>query len=235
MEQNATRGEGLGRLRSNFLRGLLREHTAGRLGRGLIVVTSRLPLTDIDRETRSATEKTQPDAQSQAGPTPLQAPYHLMDLERRPLNDHQVRLLLKLEGVRQVSETQLDELIQLSGRHPLALKTLANILARHNGGRAAGWRGFDGDIFHAPPGREVERHLWRVLGWTDRLLSGPERRVMAAIAPFREAVAPEWLSHLLAPGEATSSRQGLPGTSARDGQTNRRVPVYEPEALVVCP
>ncbi|MBT8421051.1 MAG: ATP-binding protein, partial [Gammaproteobacteria bacterium] len=218
VEQDATRREGFGRLESAFLRDLLRAHTAGRLGQGLLVVTSRLPLTDIESN----------DA------------YDTIDLERRALNDDEVRLLLKLEGVREITESELAELIEISGRHPLALKTLANILAKHNGGRAAGWRKFDSDVFDIPPGQEKQRHLWRVLGWTDRLLQETERRVMSTLAHFREPVHPDWLYHLLAPGDILSSRQGyvIPakagtGSSARDGKNNGRVPSYSPEELAL--
>ena len=181
VEQDASGGEGLGRMNTPFLREFLRAHTAGLFGKGLILITSRLPLKDLDD---------------------FSGPYHAMDLEARPLQDEEVALLLKKEGVRELPEQALGELIDISGRQPLALKTLAGILARHNGGSAIGWRRFDDEAFVAPPGREGERQLWRVLDWTDRLLEAPERRLMTVIGHFREPVPIDWLYHLLAPAEA---------------------------------
>nr|VFJ56448.1 MAG: hypothetical protein BECKDK2373B_GA0170837_10588 [Candidatus Kentron sp. DK] len=181
VEQDASGGEGLGRMNTPFLREFLRAHTAGLFGKGLILITSRLPLKDLDD---------------------FSGPYHAIDLESQPLKDAEVALLLKKEGVRELPEQELGELIDISGRQPLALKTLAGILARHNGGSALGWRRFDDETFVAPPGREGERQLWRVLDWTDRLLEAPERRLMTVIGHFREPVRQDWLYHLLAPAEA---------------------------------
>ena len=181
VEQDASGGEGLGRMNTPFLREFLRAHTAGLFGKGLILITSRLPLKDLDD---------------------FSGPYHAIDLESQPLQDEEVALLLKKEGVRELPEQALGELIDISGRQPLALKTLAGILARHNGGSAIGWRRFDDEAFVAPPGREGERQLWRVLDWTDRLLEAPERRLMTVIGHFREPVPIDWLYHLLAPAEA---------------------------------
>ena len=181
VEQDASGGEGLGRMNTPFLREFLRAHTAGLFGKGLVLITSRLPLKDLDD---------------------FSGPYHAMDLEARPLKDAEVALLLKNEGVRELPEKELGELADISGRQPLALKTLAGILVRHNGGSAVGWRRFDDETFVAPPGREGERQLWRVLDWTDRLLEAPERRLMTVIGHFREPVPIDWLYHLLAPAEA---------------------------------
>ena len=181
VEQDASGGEGLGRMNTPFLREFLRAHTAGHLGKGLVLITSRLPLKDLDG---------------------FSGPYHAMDLESRPLQDAEVALLLKNEGVRELPEKELGELADISGRQPLALKTLGGILVRHNGGSAVGWRRFDDETFVAPPGREGERQLWRVLDWTDRLLEAPERRLMTVIGHFREPVRQDWLYHLLAPAEA---------------------------------
>nr|VFJ48700.1 MAG: hypothetical protein BECKFW1821B_GA0114236_100425 [Candidatus Kentron sp. FW] len=180
VEQIKTRGDELGKLKSHFLRDLLREHAAGRLGTGLVVITSRLPLTDL------AGENT----------------YGALDLERRPLKDHEIRLLLKLEGVAQYSEAELQELIGVSGRHPLTLATIAGILETYNGGSATGWQQFDNEIFPPPEGDQNERHLWRVLAWTDGLLNAAEKRVMTTLAHFREPVKLQWLNHLLVPEAA---------------------------------
>ena len=181
VEQDASGGEGLGRMNTPFLREFLRAHTAGHLGKGLVLITSRLPLKDLDG---------------------FSGPYHAIDLEARPLKDAEVALLLKKEGVRELPEQELGELADISGRQPLALKTLAGILVRHNDGSAVGWRRFDDETFVAPPGREGERRLWRVLDWTDRLLGEPERRLMTVIGHFRQPVRVDWLYHLLAPAEA---------------------------------
>ena len=182
VEQDAlTRGEGPGGLNSAFLRGLLREQAAGRLGRGLVVVTSRLPLIDLDRRGGG---------------------YLAIDLEDRPLSREEAGLLLRLEGVKDLPDRELTALLATIGPHPLALKTMAGVLVKHNGGSATGWQRFRTDILDIPAGREQERQLWRVLAWSGQLLRPDERRVATAIARFREPVRAEWLLHLLAPAEA---------------------------------
>nr|VFK13275.1 MAG: hypothetical protein BECKLPF1236A_GA0070988_100855 [Candidatus Kentron sp. LPFa]VFK24283.1 MAG: hypothetical protein BECKLPF1236C_GA0070990_100126 [Candidatus Kentron sp. LPFa] len=201
-EQEKTRGDRLGMLAAPFLRDLLREHTAGRLGRGLVLVTSRLPLADLSRQNA----------------------YQEINLEQRPLNDDEAALLLKLEGVRDASAAERQELIRAAGHHPLALKTMANILRQHNGGRAAGWWEFDSDAFGVPEGREKERHLWRILAWTNRLLDAREQRVMITIAHFREPARAQWLYPLLAPDATPQAR---PESTPKSGA----VPVYRPEEL----
>ncbi|VFN01058.1 MAG: hypothetical protein BECKG1743E_GA0114224_103761, partial [Candidatus Kentron sp. G] len=181
-EQDAlTRGEGPGGLNSAFLRGLLREQAAGRLGRGLVVVTSRLPLIDLDRRGGS---------------------YRAIDLEDRPLSRKEAGLLLKIEGVEELPERELTALLETIGPHPLALETMAGFLVRHNQGSAVGWRRLLGDALDVPAGREQERKLWQVLAWSGQWLRPDERRVATAIARFREPVRQEWLLHLLAPQEA---------------------------------
>jgi tetratricopeptide (TPR) repeat protein len=168
---------------AGFLQMLLREHAAGRLGQGLCLVTSRLPLTDL--------------ASSPA--------YRSIDLESRKLSDPEVRLYLERGGVEKCSEQELQELIEVTGRHPLALATLAAFLKEHNQGRAAGWQQFKGEALVPQPGKEDERHLWRVLSWYDRKLSPPETEVMTAIAHFREPVQSDWLRRLLVGGDAPSA------------------------------
>nr|VFK13078.1 MAG: hypothetical protein BECKLPF1236B_GA0070989_10437 [Candidatus Kentron sp. LPFa] len=201
-EQDKTRGDRLGTLAAPFLRDLLREHTAGRLGRGLVLVTSRLPLADLSRQ----------DA------------YQEINLEQRPLSDDEAALLLKIEGVTHASAAERQELIQAAGHHPLALETMANILRQHNGGRAAGWREFDDDAFEAPQGREEEKHLWRILAWTNRLLDAREQRVMITIAHFREPARAQWLYPLLTLDAAPQAR-------AKSTPKSGTVPVYRPEEL----
>ncbi|VFN02404.1 MAG: hypothetical protein BECKG1743D_GA0114223_108452 [Candidatus Kentron sp. G] len=181
-EQDAlTRGEGPGGLKSAFLRALLREQAAGRLGQGLVVVTSRLALIDLDRRGGG---------------------YLAMDLEDRPLSRSEAGLLLRQEGVEELPEPELTALLATIGPHPLALATMAGFLVRHNQGSATGWQRFQGDVLDIPEGREQERKLWRVLAWSAQLLRPDERRVATAIARFREPVRAKWLLHLLAPQEA---------------------------------
>ncbi|VFM97494.1 MAG: Tetratricopeptide repeat-containing protein [Candidatus Kentron sp. G] len=181
VEQDPEQGDGLGRLKSLFLRDLLREQAAGRLGRGLVVVTSRLDLADLGHRDDG---------------------YLAMDLEDRPLSNAEVCLLLTGEGVTELSDRKLAKLMATIGPHPLALVIMAGILVRHNQGSAAGWRRFQGDVPEVPEGREQERKLWQVLAWSARLLPPDEVRLATAIARFREPVGEEWLLHLLAPAQA---------------------------------
>ncbi|VFM94881.1 MAG: hypothetical protein BECKG1743F_GA0114225_100051 [Candidatus Kentron sp. G] len=226
VEQDAlTRGEGPGGLKSAFLRGLLREQAAGRLGRGLVVVTSRLALIDLDPR----------------------GGYLAMDLEDRPLSREEASLLLGLEGVKELPERELTALLETIGPHPLALKTMAGFLVRHNRGSAVGWRRLLGDALDVPAGREQERKLWQVLAWSGQLLRPDEARVATAIARFREPAREEWLLHLLAPAEApvvAREEPDLPGTQEEllrilAGESESApvspllVPVYSPEKLAL--
>nr|VFJ48791.1 MAG: hypothetical protein BECKFM1743A_GA0114220_100631 [Candidatus Kentron sp. FM]VFJ49287.1 MAG: hypothetical protein BECKFM1743C_GA0114222_100691 [Candidatus Kentron sp. FM]VFK08466.1 MAG: hypothetical protein BECKFM1743B_GA0114221_100711 [Candidatus Kentron sp. FM] len=179
-EQDPARGDALGRLNSAFLRGLLREQAAGRLGRGLVVAASRLALADLDPR----------------------GGYLPMDLEDRPLSREEAGWLLKIEGVEDLPAPELTALLATIGPHPLALETMAGFLVRHNGASAAGWQRFQGDVLEPTAGREQERQLWRVLAWSAQLLRPDEARVATAIARFREPARQEWLLHLLAPEDA---------------------------------
>nr|VFJ62274.1 MAG: Tetratricopeptide repeat-containing protein [Candidatus Kentron sp. FM]VFJ62884.1 MAG: Tetratricopeptide repeat-containing protein [Candidatus Kentron sp. FM]VFK14142.1 MAG: Tetratricopeptide repeat-containing protein [Candidatus Kentron sp. FM] len=181
VEQHSARGDGLGRLKSPFLRELLREQAAGRLGRGLVIVASRLNLADLDRRDGG---------------------YLAMDLEDRPLSNAEACLLLTGEGVTELSDRKLAQLMATIGPHPLALVIMAGILVRHNQGSAAGWRRFQEDVPEPPQGREQERKLRQVLAWSARVLQPDEARLATAIARFREPVEEEWLLHLLAPAQA---------------------------------
>nr|VFJ72715.1 MAG: hypothetical protein BECKFW1821C_GA0114237_103630 [Candidatus Kentron sp. FW] len=176
MEQDRTQEQGFGKFQSPFSRDLLQSHASGWLGQGLVLVTSRVPLADLEEDDT----------------------YHAIDLEDSPLEDQEIRDLLKSGGVKECSDEELTELIDVSGRHPLTLATIASILDQYNQGRAAGWRRFEDEQF-IPEGDQRDRHLWRVLAWTDRSLDAPETRVMTTIAHFREPVRPEWLDYLLAP------------------------------------
>ena len=180
-EQDPSRGDALGRLNAPFLRDLLREQAAGRLGRGLVVAASRLALADLD---------------------PRGGGYRAIDLEDRPLSREEAGRLLKIEGVEDLPARELTALLATIGPHPLALETMAGFLVRHNGASAAGWRGLLTHIVDVPEGREQERQLWRVLAWSAQLLRPDEARVATAIARFREPARQEWLLHLLAPVEA---------------------------------
>jgi len=176
--QSHARGDRLGEVYPGFLRVLLTEHTAGRLGNGLCIVTSRLPLQDL-RSYRSAI-----------------GPYIEIDLEKRELNDDEVRRLFEIEGLNSCSNEELRALINVCGLHPLALKTMANLLVQYRGGEASRWKELP-EVLAPPEGHKQERQLWRVLSWYDSLLKPAELHVMGAISHFREPVREEWLTHLL--------------------------------------
>ena len=184
LQDAATQGDRQGRLQDGYIQQLLAAQTEQRLGRGLCLVSSRLPLTDLEEHARNGA-------------------YRAIELEQSKFTRDEVRFLLRSEGVAHCPDKELDELIAVSGGHPLALKTIAKILKQDNGGNAAGWKRYDSDVFQVPPGDANRNHLWRIFGWTDRLLEKrePERLVIGLIAHFREPAHRDWLYHLLTPGE----------------------------------
>ncbi|MGH8590198.1 MAG: hypothetical protein ACREXX_13010 [Gammaproteobacteria bacterium] len=176
--QRGARGEDFGKTAAPLLASILKELASGKLGTGLSLITSRLPLTDLaDLRDGSVGE---------------------IPLEQRPLELVDARLLLKLEGVTNATDPERDAIIEWCGRHPLALRTLAGILQNHNGGKASGWERFvtEDKLVQPPAGREAERQLWRILHWYDTNLTRKELRVMSVLANFREPVAGTWVEQL---------------------------------------
>ena len=192
--QRGARGEDFGKTTTPLLASILKELASGKLGTGLSLITSRLPLTDLaDLKDGSVVE---------------------IPLEQRPLELVDARLLLKLEGVTNATDAERDAIIEWCDRHPLALKTLAGILQNHNGGKASGWERFvkEDKLVQPPAGREAERQLWRILHWYDTNLTPEELRVMSVLAHFREPVAGTWVEQLFVNnGELAQGRLREPG------------------------
>jgi len=197
--QAQTRGDQLGRAEDQFLEIFLKDHTAGRLGNGMCVVTSRLPVKDLEG----------------AGGTS----YFEIPLEERHLTNEEILSLIKIEGIKSCSDDELRDLIQVCGRHPLALRTMASLLVRHKDGLVRRWKELP-EVFMPPSDRQEEQQLWRILAWYDALLRPDELSVMKAIAHFREPVPEKWLDILLT-GERdkaspTGSRQQAPSVSTAE-------------------
>lgn len=175
--QRGERGEEFGRAQIPLLAMLLKDLAAGRFGPGMALVTSRLKLADLEDH-----------------PNRLEIP-----LEERPFSDAEVRLpLTGKEGVEQVTDVELSDIVNTLGRHPLALKTLATLLHFHNGGKASGREQFVlSDLAKTPAGHTpAEKNLWKVLSRYDDHLAPDELRLIRVLAHFREPVEADWLKPL---------------------------------------
>jgi len=192
--QRGARGEDFGKTTASLLASILKELALGKLGTGLSLITSRLPLTDLgDLKDGSVVD---------------------IQLEERPLELVDARLLLKVEGVTNATDAGRDAIIEWCGRHPLALKTLAGILQNHNGGKASGWERFvtEDKLVQPPAGREAERQLWRILHWYDANLTPEELGLISVLAHFREPVGGTWVEQLFVNnGELVQGRLREPG------------------------
>ncbi len=136
--QHAERDTSYGMAQEPLLRALLRTICLSKLGNGLCVVTTRLPLTDVAKfGGRSLLE---------------------IRLEERLLDDAEANLLLRLEGVKKGTDLQKMQLIEFCCRHPLALKVSANLLRCKAGGDAGAWPSLvdNGDSREPRPRNEHE-------------------------------------------------------------------------------
>nr|VFK63418.1 MAG: hypothetical protein BECKUNK1418G_GA0071005_103313 [Candidatus Kentron sp. UNK]VFK71654.1 MAG: hypothetical protein BECKUNK1418H_GA0071006_107610 [Candidatus Kentron sp. UNK] len=210
--QTRSSDEGADQRYSPFLQKLLEAHEARMLGPGMVVFTSRLGRYSWNAPGSAAFQAAlssgPPERRQDAGADPERTLFLALEQDY-PLDGHEARGVLQGAGVKIGKDTEsaeLADLLQLGGRHPLTLQLMGRFLVRENQGRIAGWRAVAGDAFEPPQadeaGGEGQAALWRVLAWTGRALDIRDRRVMQAIARFREPVKPEWLARLLAPEAA---------------------------------
>ena len=188
--QHGQEGDYFGLCRDYLLGCLLNRICEGEAGETFCVLTSRLPVTDL---------------RSFAG-----GDHHIIDLEQRPLTAVDSRLLLRNHGVRGTDE-QLDEICTDHGYHPLALATLATLLARYFNGDAK--RIGDMPALSAPKGGLTDKYkLRRTLTWYLSLLTPAEVALLRAVSVFRRGAPRASLSSLLA--DLAAKLQILPEESA---------------------
>lgn len=153
----------------------------GTASRAMVLVTSRLPLTDLE---------------SWRGRR-----FRVIDLDNERLSDSDARAVLSAWGVRG-TEAELASAVAMCGTHPLSVSVLGSFLAEYHGGRVQGITLVD--VERATTDLTSARRLVRVLDEYRKRLDARDNTLMFILSAFSRGVS-EYRLFRLFPSSSTAS------------------------------
>ena len=161
--QHTELGDYFGKCRYYHLSNFIRRICEGDCGHSLCVITSRLPVVDAKV---------------------FEGIKHInINLEEHPLTTGEARSLLVKYGMHGDSGT-LDDVLLDYGRHPLAMATIASLVAKYFHGDARKVQSMPSLMIPEEPAKDRFK-ISRILSWYNSLLSEHERTFLQAVATFR--------------------------------------------------